>query len=74
MGIPFVCAGRYSLGRRTSGRGNGGCGTAPGWSSPTIGQAAGTVAVLLAGGSDGMFYHLRSQIFAEFVENTENFY
>lgn len=39
-----------------------------------VGHAAGTVAMTLSWRLNGMFFQLRSKKFAEFVENTENFY
>lgn len=40
----------------------------------TVGHAAGTGAMTLSRHLNGMFFQLRSKKFAEFVENTENFY
>ena len=39
-----------------------------------VGETAWTVAAALAGAVYQMFFQFRSKIFAEFVENTENFY
>jgi hypothetical protein len=40
----------------------------------TVGHAAGTVAMTLAWHLNSMFFQLWGKKFAEFVENTENFY
>ena len=40
----------------------------------TVGHAAGTVAMALAWHLNSMFFQLWGKKFAEFVENTENFY
>lgn len=39
-----------------------------------VGKTAWTVAALLAWGFDKMFFQFWSEIFAELVENAENFY